>query len=542
MNKEEIKERIKSIEEKIPFPRPVIMVFLTAFIIRIAFWLILPPTWKMHAAVYSLDKSFLEYCGDFIGYKAGRPPFIDFVMGRTYLITKSFLGTKGLTLFPTALSIISLPFGYEFVRKVFDEKVAFYSLIFLAFYPKLVYIAARGLPEASSLALVIISLYFLKRGSEDGNIYFLVSGMLASLAYLFYLPTILFIGVTSLFLIFRNRRKIIDGLKQSFYFFILPALAFCLHWLKGPFKEVLFENASAGGIRESIFIKPEAYSILEKAGRYVLYSFFDFWWHYRGFDHEGPILKRYDLLESAIPLFNVAAVVWFAGGIVLTIAVIYSFKELRDKELDADWFLFVASTFVLYWVWWWYKAIFRHGLQTRHIFPQIAFMAVLFGVGVVKIKEYSPKLKKIYPLLCYLSLFVLVLTALGHGFMYNRLFSTAYNEPMEFLEEKEGKIAVLSGHDYRRVKSVSPNSDITFILRNASQERESMMELINYLEIDEPNVERLRENNFQYVLISDFFVGRSDFSKDLTESLESDGMIIYNRSYKGASSRIYEIT
>jgi hypothetical protein len=157
---------------------------------------------------------------------------------------------------------------------------------------------------------------------------------------------------------------------------------------------LLFGPASrvAGGLSEgklTVFTNPESYSLFEKIFWYNAYSFFDFWWHTRGFDRERGIEALINSLQGFLgSLFPVYLFGWAGITLILTSLIVAGISAWLYRRRSVD--LLFISWIVAYILLWNYKNLgWTGGFQTRHVFPIFPAFCIAFGVGVYTIQKPS---------------------------------------------------------------------------------------------------------------------------------------------------------
>jgi len=368
-------------------PYLVLIIIALAILLRVIAWLVLPPVWKLHAVFSPLEMPVVEYISNFESYKPSRMPFFDVLSAAVYLPVRDLLGYRGLTLFTLLISCCSVPAFYSAARRLLEKRVALYGLILFALYPKQLFLVGRGLPESVSVACIVFSLYWLSKGLDHGTLQsYGVAGVFALLAYLMFVPAVLVgIGVTA-FLYVRsviNEDRYVPS-PESIVYATPSAIVGVLYLLFGPVRTLV----ETGGINKvSLFVTPESYGVVEKTLRYLGYTFFDFWWHTRGFDQEAGIQPT---IRSLIDFFGPIAPLYILGWVavtgVLTVAVFAGvWKLLWNQRLVG---ILIVGILVIYVGLFNYRNIGWAGaFQTRHVFPLFPFLCSAFGAGAALLSD-----------------------------------------------------------------------------------------------------------------------------------------------------------
>lgn len=330
----------------------------------------------------------LQYLGNFQGYKAIRSPFYDLFSAIFYLPTAPFLGVRATTIFSLLVGCVSVPALFILVNRSYGEYPAILSTLLYAFYPKLLVLTGQGYPEAVSTGIVILTVLSMTKAS--GKLHGTVTGgILATLAYLIYIPAVVFGVWTGVYLVsWRVRQIILSGriiqreFRDVLKFGVIPIATGFLYLLFGPVTRVIANSSGQGGnAAKPLFIHPESYGLGEKVIRYLLYNYFDFWWHLRGFDKEFHVLRAIDKVQSFLgPGSDVFLLGWVGLTTILSILILIGTWKMITRRGHNDQFYLgwitvyvIVDTFMnLGWV---------GAFQFRHIFPVFPAICVAFGIG-----------------------------------------------------------------------------------------------------------------------------------------------------------------
>lgn len=362
--------------------------------VRVIFWWTLYPIWKHFATFVFFDLPTLEYIGDFQGYKPIRAPFYDVFSAASYLLTEPLFGIRAVTIFSLLTSILSIPLMFVVARRLFNRDVALFATILYALYPKFSVLSGRGMPEAAATGFVVFSLFALvdDSGSIRGNI---AAGISVTGAYLLYIPAVVFGIYTGAVLLLQrlSSRTCFEmvstpQLRGILAYVLVPFATGMMYLSFGPVRMIL-ENVSgeAGNLTKSLFINPEAYGTIEKSFRYIVYMYFDFWWHMRGFDKEGNILGTINKLQSYLGEYSLLFfTVWTFITLLLTITILLGIFRLTRRRSIID--LYILGWIAFYIIVHTYKNFgWTGGFQFRHIFPVFPALVLTFGVGVQYIRR-----------------------------------------------------------------------------------------------------------------------------------------------------------
>ena len=125
----------------------------------------------------------IDWAGDAAGYVGTEFPLLPFAVALFYKIAgvHEWFGRLETVLFFAA----SLPFFYLLVRRIFNETVAVWALVFYSFAPLSIAASRAFLPDFPSLTLSLAALYFFLRWcDEDNDASWLIASVALSLAIL----------------------------------------------------------------------------------------------------------------------------------------------------------------------------------------------------------------------------------------------------------------------------------------------------------------------------------------------------------------------
>lgn len=468
---------------------PLLLVILGS-IIRIIYWSIYPPIYKLHAVFTPLDGSPIAYASDFQSYIAVRMPFYDILSSVFYLPFAELFGVKALSVFAVVITIVSLPVFYLVVKSLFDSQIATYSLILYALYPKFAVLAGQGFPEAASVAFVIFSLYAFVRGlPERDSLWLGCAGVFALLAYLMFIPAVavgllltVWLYIDDIEIEPKRWQKLVPS--RSFVAYATPpGIIGVLYLIYGPFRQATGTvSGSWSNMASSIFVND--YGFTERIIRYVGYIYFDFWWHFRGYDKEDGILRIISSLQDFFgELFIIYAVGWLGITVICSIAIcygLYSFAVDRSR----------ASIVVLSWVLmfavfytsrnWGWTGVF----QTRHVFPIFPAICIAFGQGVDTITEQlatkiqikpSISIQTIVTILLSLFFIILLINGAVEGTMVAENHQLSKSQPVAELEaitEPNETVAVATRWDYYDVVIYSESTIRPTVVAETSRQVE----------------------------------------------------------------------
>lgn len=530
-------------------------------LIRVAAWGILPPTWKIHAVFNPLDMPVFDYISNFEGYKPSRMPFFDVFSAGLYIVFDNILGYKALTLFTLSISCLSLPIFYSAVRRLFTEQVALPALTLFALYPKFLFLIGRGMPEAVAAGFIAISLYGLARGLESEQIrWYTVAGFTALMAYMMFISAVLYGVIVAIFLYIRHiqsDKNVYHLIPQTSFwaFSILPGIVGVIYLIYGPLETMI----RTGGISKvSLFIDPTAYGLLEKAGRYFSYTYFDFWWHTRGFDTEVGIIPTITSLSN---FFGSLSLVYFSGWIVITgilsLIILYGLVLLIRQRKPTG--LLIFSIVLIYVVAFNYRNMGWAGaFQTRHVFPVFPAICVCFGIGAAQvIAKYDkrslssilpselPNMKLVLNVTAILLLTVLVLNGGVQALILAEKVDEGRETPVvavDSIVDDEETVGVVRNRAYHDTLIYTNGRIRPTILYegNNSDLGKFTTELSTYQNVNSGNISSFDVDyiyfrvEYEYI---DRLVYHIDVDRQFTDDIRQEGTVVYHQKIESGAFR-----
>lgn len=510
--------------------RLVLAVIGVGVALRLLFWGIHPPNWRLHAVFTPLNTSFIGYMADFQGYKPSRLPIFDVLSALLYVPLRPLLGAKALSAFTVLSSIGALPLFYGAARRLFDRDVALFGLALFAVHPQALVLAGEGYPEAAGAAFAVASIYAVTRGAESGAArWYVYGGIAGTLSYLLFLPGVLFAVVTNVYVYLSNAdtnsvRGLIPGWPSTLYA-VVPGIVGVAYLRFGPVLQVIDRAYRNEQIANYIFTT-EAYSTAERIVRYVAYTYVDFWWHFPGFDHERHIFQLFAGIEAVIgPLFPVYLGGWIVTTATLTVGILVgAVRAVRRRSLETG---YVLTWLLVYAVFWNAKNLnWSGGFNTRHVYPFFPAVCLLFGLGVVwvvrrvdvsslrglSVPDRLEPIARVETRTLVLAVIgilfaVLVVNAAGQGVINTQKHEVTYQDPVEELTAiatEEDTVAVTNRrmYDYMQIYTDGRYHPIIFTTdaqRKHIEDRTSTADVrvIEPAAIADSGVDYLLVNNFQ---------------------------------------------
>lgn len=544
---------------------------LTAgILVRLGLWVVFPPIWKTVSVFAPLSMPVFEYIANFEGYYPLRMPFFDVLSAAFYVPLSGVLGIKALTLFSVLVSCLSLPAFYGGVRRLLNRDIAFYGTVLFALYPKYVVMSVRGMSEAASVAFLAFALYGYARardgaGHEIG--WYAVAGVTATTAYLMFVPAVFAAIVLSVAMYIeavRERGAIIP--EWSFWSYsLIPGIVGVLYLIYGPLTTLISATTGEGWeyYSYSLFVDPISYSIIEKIIRYIGYTYFDFWWHMRGFDLEANILARVGSYKAFLgSIFSIYALGWFLITLTLSVPILYGMYRLAgDDELGGiRWTVlgWGAGYIILYN----FKNIGWTGaFQTRQVFPVFVALSIAFGVGLaaapqIPLENVATRLSHRIPtglpqsiktvdlrmVMITVGVAILLINAGVQGVFTANNVETGAENPVERLtavHEPGQQVATVTLENYRDVLMYSHGSIEPILLANNESMRDDFGFFTTQANIQIRPPSELAEINADYLYIVQQCGGFTTRQQSYISAAEELGeKIVSERHARGAKCDI----
>jgi hypothetical protein len=517
--------------------------------VRLISWEVFPLAWKIYAAFNPLRMSVFKYVADFEGYYPLRMPFFDVLSAAFYPIFEPLVGIKAIAGFNVLISCISLVIFVRVCQHIFSSRISTVGAVaFYAFYPKIIVMSGRGLAEVASVAFIIIGVWLFLRAEISGQLFsYLLAGVAFTLAYLMFIPAVVVGVLFSIFAawrVFTYKKSVKNGIINLTAFIISPFFTGISYLVFGPIGEVvgLFSSEQGSYFAYPLFINN--YNPIERLARYTTYSYFDFWWHLRGFDTEQNILSTIDMLLSFTGSFGPIYLLGYFGITILLSSLVllgirslrgsFSFNGMRGLVL-----LWLGSYFVLYnlknlgWV-----GVF----QTRQIFPIFPAICIVFGSGLtaltnLQISEYvsrifsSIDIRQIV-ILCVLVLFIpLLINASIHGVFLTDNFKEGKIQPANAVIEStdsNDNIAVLRWKNYNELFLYSAGEVRSEILVPTESEKERVTYFTGEASVRVVSPTAISNSGVDYLYVARSCGSISELNNEYINAAKSSGRVIYD--------------
>ncbi len=146
--------------ERLSQRKKILILFTTAFLIRVAFVLTLRNEFYFddEFEYHKMVENFLEGNGFFVneGLKGFRPPLYPLFLSILYLLKFSL---SGIRIFQCLISALTVCFIYLSGKKLFSEKIALWSGIIAVAYPYFIFYNGFLLTETLFIFLTVLTIY-----------------------------------------------------------------------------------------------------------------------------------------------------------------------------------------------------------------------------------------------------------------------------------------------------------------------------------------------------------------------------------------------
>ena len=293
------------------------------------------------------------------------PPLYHIFVAVVYYVFNAFnnnIANSAVKFVSPAFGILSIIFSFLVIRKLVNSKIAFYSVLFLAFIPIFIDYSVISYTESTLSFFVILSVYYLINDKP------VLSGIAAGLSVLakyngvFILPVLVYI----------LHKKY--GNKKLFYKNAFAVVAISLliasPWLIRnfillgnpiwPFLNLIFSG-----------IEAKSYSSLDFS-RMVLFAYFGFF---------GIPDGNYSLLSFFdIHYFNLLLPIWLIGTLIFVMPLFIGFKTKKETGYLIVWVLSYLILFFLY-------VVNVGWAVSRMMLPAFPAIAILWAFGFEKLQS-----------------------------------------------------------------------------------------------------------------------------------------------------------
>jgi len=455
------------------------------------------PAWHVNIARYmanNLRIPLFEHLGRDVFWP---PPAFHILMAIFYKVFSIFgenAAIFGAQLVTPILASLTLLFNYLIVKHLFDDKVGFYSSLFLAFLPAHLYFSTLAYVDITLMLFVLMSIYFaLKRK-------YVLSGLFSAISMLTKYTGILAILIVVPMIAIKEKKKIKSYLE---YLYTLPLglIWFIRNWilLGNPvwhFLNDLFKGyASSTSVRGGSLLNFVSLRPIKTlyAGLIGI-----------------PASRWSNLFYFEIPFLKIFVTIWLIGTGIYFLPILLGIKNLNKQK---NIFLFWLAPFVLMALAYIYD---MNTLFLRFFFPVIPILGISWAFGFIKIEKMA-KTKKAW-LKPAITIFILILvgiTAVEFGKAY---MSTKWIRNYKV--------------DFDWIKQNTDRDDIFLI--EGDQAPSFYFDRFTYYSIEIKNLSKI-----DYVWINPTLPSPYEYDKEFIKELETNYRLAYSNN--STKTIIYKI-
>lgn len=300
------------------------------------------------------------------------PPLFHLVSAFIYQISGNAADTLVKFISPV-FAVLTLIFTFLIVKRLFDEKIGFYTLLFLAFIPLFMDYSVFSYVESMLTFFVVLSVYFAIRNNLILASLAAGLGILTKYNALFIIPLLMYIA-------YRNRKNNYALIKNIVIIVVLPLLIaspwFMRNWLMLGNPVWPFLNFIFNGIPDSSFagfhLERLADIDLVRATYLALFGV--------------PNGDLNALLFFDMPYMWLLIAIWLIGTLafILPLAYIARIKKIKNNGLLSLWIILYILLFLLY--------VPNVGFGVaRIVMPALPALAIIWAHGFNKILIYKHK-------------------------------------------------------------------------------------------------------------------------------------------------------
>ncbi len=341
-------------------------------------------------------------------------------------------GEFGMKMLSPLLGSFTLVFVYLINRKLFDEKVAFYSMLFTAFIPIFIDYHVFGYIDGAITLFTVMSIYFALDGRYIKSA--VAAGLCAMTKYngIFILPLLLYIT-------YKKTKNNKAFLKKVFVIFaillVMAAPWFARNYIHfgnpfWPFMNFMFGGIKTGSFESADFHTFEAFSPLNIFDiRTVTFTYLAIF--------GVPDGDYRNISFFSLPYMNFLFPAWLIGTLIfiLPFAKGFSIGDKTKRNILLIWFLSYLAVMLLY-------IINVSYVATRFLLPAIPVLGMVYGVGFSRIKFTNEKFKKMLHALILLMIVGFIFTSALKITLASREWSR-YNADFAWVKENTSKNSVI---------------------------------------------------------------------------------------------------
>ena len=351
------------------------------------------------------------------------PPLYHFVVATVFFIFSLFNSNAAniaIKFISPLFGILTLIFSFLIIKKLFNSKIAYYSMLFLTFLPIFLDYSIFSYVESMLLFFIILSIYFAINNKIIFASIAAGFGILTKYNGLFILPLLIYI-------VYRNNKGKKNLIASVLIITVLPLILSMPWFIRNyiilgnpiwPFLNFIFNGVDT----KTPFHVSDLSRLIDI--NIIIFTYLGLF----GVPNGSPE----NLFFFKIPLLNLLITIWLIGTFIFTLPFIY-FKKIKKKDLIIVWVVPYIILFILYLV----DANFS---VIRIILPVIPALAIVWAHGFDRL--LNPKYKKIIIVLFTL----VVLGLISSEFIKIKLATNEwnkYNIDFQWVKKNTKKEAVI---------------------------------------------------------------------------------------------------
>lgn len=360
------------------------------------------------------------------------PPLFHIMAAFLYKIFGAFNAAEfGMKMLSPLMGALTLIVVYLISRKLFDEKITFYSMLFAAFIPILMDYSIFGYIDGTITFFTALSIYFALDGKYIKSA--VSAGLCALTKYngIFVLPLLLYIS-------YKNTKQKKQLAKKILAILIIPAIMASPWLLRNyihfnnpfwPFMNFAFHGMKTGDFEGADFHTFEALELSRIFDiRTITFTYLAIF--------GVPDGDYNNIFFFDIPHIGILLAVWLLGTLVFMLPFAKSFPLSKTaRNMLLLWILPYMAVSLLY------IANVSY-VATRFFLPAVPALAMLYGIGFSRIILKNQNAKLYFHLLIFAVIIGFVATEAVKISLASKEWAL-YNEDFSWVKENTAKNAMI---------------------------------------------------------------------------------------------------